>query len=82
MVIERFPAGIDAVGRRFQSQGRMMPEGLSYRDSWIDEAGTVCFQVMETPDRALLDEWMRNWADLVEFEVFPVLRSGDFWEGR
>jgi hypothetical protein len=30
---------------------------------------------METADQALLDEWMRNWSDLVEFEVHPVIAS-------
>jgi hypothetical protein len=30
---------------------------------------------METADRALLDEWTRNWIDLVEFEVHTVITS-------
>jgi hypothetical protein len=30
---------------------------------------------METEDRALLDEWIANWADIVEFEVYPVISS-------
>ncbi len=30
---------------------------------------------METDDRALLDEWMVNWSDLVDFEVHPVVTS-------
>ena len=30
---------------------------------------------METEDRKLLDEWMANWDDLVEFEVVPVVTS-------
>jgi len=33
------------------------------------------YQLMETPDRALLDEWMANWSDIVEFEVHPVITS-------
>jgi hypothetical protein len=32
---------------------------------------------METDNPALLDEWMANWNDLVEFEVFPVLPSSE-----
>jgi len=31
--------------------------------------------VMETAERSLLDEWMRNWQDLVEFEVHRVMTS-------
>jgi hypothetical protein len=30
---------------------------------------------MEAADRALLDQWMAQWADLVEFEVHPVMTS-------
>ncbi len=30
---------------------------------------------METPNRALLEQWMANWSDLVEFEVHPVITS-------
>jgi hypothetical protein len=30
---------------------------------------------METDDRNLLDQWMANWSDIVDFEVFPVITS-------
>jgi siroheme synthase len=30
---------------------------------------------MEAPDRALLDRWIAQWDDLVEFEVVPVITS-------
>jgi len=76
MVIEHFRNG-DAVPvyRRFRERGRMAPEGLAYISSWVNEALSTCYQVMETPERSLLEEWMRNWADLVEFEVHPVITS-------
>ncbi len=53
----------------------MAPEGLKYISSWVDEELAVCYQVMETADRALLDQWMANWSDIVEFEVHPVMTS-------
>ena len=76
MIVEHFRNG-DAtpVYRRFRERGRMAPEGLTYISSWVDEKLATCFQVMETPDRALLEEWMRNWTDLVEFEVHSVITS-------
>lgn len=76
MVVEHFRNG-DAkpVYRRFKERGRMAPEGLTYVSSWIDENLATCYQVMETDDRSLLDQWMRNWKDLVEFEVHPVMTS-------
>jgi hypothetical protein len=76
MVVEHFRNG-DAVPvyRRFKDHGRMAPDGLTYVSSWVDETLTMCYQLMETTDRSLLDEWMRNWKDLVEFEVHPVVTS-------
>ena len=76
MIVEHFRNGDAApVYRRFRERGRMAPEGLTYISSWVDEKLATCFQVMETPNRALLEEWMRNWTDLVEFEVHPVMTS-------
>jgi hypothetical protein len=76
MVVEHFRNG-DArpVYRRFKERGRMAPEGLTYVSSWVDENLATCYQLMETGDRSLLDEWMRNWQDLVEFEVHRVMTS-------
>ncbi len=37
----------------------------------------TCYQVMETDDRALLDAWIANWTDLVDFEVIPVMTSAE-----
>jgi len=74
MVIEHFrdPA---AVYRRFRERGRMAPAGLNYVSSWVTPDLARCYQVMETEDRRLLDEWMKNWSDLAEFEVHPVVTS-------
>jgi hypothetical protein len=83
MVIERFKNGdIEPVGKRFRESGRQMPEGLEYISSWIDEPGRICYQLMESPQRELLDVWMSHWDDLVEFEVVPVSTSADFWSQR
>ena len=76
MVIERFRNGDPApVYRRFRERGRMAPEGLAYISSWVDERLSMCYQVMEAADRSLLEQWMSNWADLVEFEVHAVITS-------
>jgi Protein of unknown function (DUF3303) len=81
MVIEHFKAG-DAVPvyRRFRDRGRLAPEGLSYISSWVDVELRRCYQIMETDDRALLDQWIANWSDLVEFEVHPVMTSAEAGE--
>ena len=55
--------------------GRLAPAGLEYVGSWVTPDLTRCYQVMETADRSLLDEWMAHWADLVRFEVVDVIAS-------
>lgn len=74
MVVEHFKDAV-AVYRRFRDNGRMAPEGLLYVSSWIDETMERCYQLMETHDRRMLDEWMSNWKDLMDFEVYPVITS-------
>lgn len=76
MVIERFKEGDPVpVYRRFRDRGRLAPEGLTYVSSWVDASLECCYQLMETDDRRLLDEWIGHWSDLVDFEVHPVITS-------
>lgn len=76
MIVEHFKDGDPVpVYRRFAERGRMAPEGLDYVGSWVTNDLTRCYQVMEGDDRSLLDEWMANWSDIVEFEVIGVLTS-------
>jgi Protein of unknown function (DUF3303) len=76
MVIENFRNG-DAVPvyRRFRDRGRLAPAGLSYVSSWVNDELDRCYQLMETEDRALLDQWIANWSDIVDFEVHSVISS-------
>ena len=76
MVVEHYRGG-DAVPvyRRFRDHGRLAPEGLTYVQSWVDDTMRRCYQLMETDDRALLDEWIAQWSDIVDFEVHPVMTS-------
>ena len=62
---------------RFRDCGRLAPQGLSYVSSWLDAKLERCYQVMETDDPQLLDDWMAQWRDLVLFEVYPVITSAE-----
>jgi hypothetical protein len=76
MVIERFKRGDPIpVYRRFRAYGRLAPEGLSYVSSWVDTSLERCYQLMETDDPRLLDQWIAQWNDIVDFEVNPVISS-------
>jgi hypothetical protein len=58
----------------------MVPEGLLYLSSWVDQKLERCYQLMETHDRTLLDEWIASWSDLVDFEVHPVVTSKEAFD--
>jgi hypothetical protein len=77
MVIETFVHGARPVYERAAEKGRMLPDGLVYVDSWIEESLDRCFQLMETDDPGLFGEWTAAWSDLAEFEIVPVLGSSE-----
>jgi uncharacterized protein DUF3303 len=78
MVIERFKnRDAKAVYRRFRDQGRGAPDGLRYVQSWIEASFDRCFQVMECDDVRLLQQWVVQWSDLIDFEIVPVATSAD-----
>ena len=76
MIVERFRDN-DAIPvyRRFRDRGRLAPEGLRYVSSWVDTELTRCYQLMEAADAGLIDRWIANWDDIVDFEVVPVITS-------
>ena len=81
MVIERLedrdPAPIYA---RLREQDRRLPEGLRYVDSWVEANFERCFQLMECDDDVLLQRWVLQWRDLVDFEIVPVSPSREVRE--
>ena len=78
MVVEGFKDG-DAgpVYERFRERGRLLTDEVRFLSSWVSADLTMCFQVMEAPDRAHLDEWLARWSDLVDFEVVEVISSAE-----
>jgi Domain of unknown function (DUF3303) len=77
MVVERYLHGAAPVYERAAERGRMLPAGLEYVDSWVDERLDRCFQLMETESPELFREWIEHWSDLAEFEVVRVVDSAE-----
>jgi hypothetical protein len=76
MIIERFHTGkVKALYQRFEEKGRLLPAGVYYINSWIDELVSVCYQVMESDAEEKIHEWLSHWNDLADFEVIPVITS-------
>jgi len=78
MVIERFkPGAAPDIYRRFEQRGRMMPDELEYVSSWISYDLNTCWQLMQTDNVSLFDQWTSNWNDLMDFEIIPVRTSAE-----
>ena len=77
MVIERFEAAdVVEIYRRVRDEGRRLPDGLRYVDSWVEASFGRCFQLMECDDLAPLQAWILSARESgMSFEVVPVLRS-------
>jgi hypothetical protein len=77
MLIERFKDNdMVPIYRRLRDEGRMLPEGLTYVDSWIEPNFSRCFQLMECSDLRLFQEWTLKWRGTgASFEIVPVVPS-------
>jgi Protein of unknown function (DUF3303) len=76
MVVERFKDA-PRIYARLRKRGRLMPPGLNYLSSWISQDMKTCWQVMETGDPSLFQQWTDNWSDLMDFEIIPVRPSAE-----
>jgi hypothetical protein len=60
MVVERFaPGAAREIYRRVREDGRGLPAGLRYVDSWVRAD----------------QEWTASWGELADFEIVPVTSS-------
>ena len=55
----------------------MLPDGVTFVGSWINESVTICYQVMEAESPEKLQLWIDNWKEYTEFEVIPVISSAE-----
>ena len=79
MIIERFKdSDMLPIYRRVRDEGRRLPDGLRYIDSWVEPNFSRCFQVMECDDLRLLQQWALQWRGSgVTLEIVPVVSSKD-----
>ena len=76
MVVEQFhPDKVKELYERFEKRGRLLPKGVKYIDSWIDEKVETCFQLMESESLEALQQWTDEWNDLASFKIVPVITS-------
>jgi len=77
MLIERFRDNdMVPIYKRLRDEGRMLPDGLTYVDSWVEPSFSRCFQLMECSDLRLIQEWVLAWRGSgTTFEIVPVVSS-------
>ena len=77
MVIERFrDSDMVPIYKRVRDEGRSLPAGLEYVDSWIEPNFSRCFQLMRCDDLRLFQEWALQWRGYgVSLEIVPVVPS-------
>ncbi len=82
MVIERFRDNdMVPIYKRVRDEGRKLPEGLKYLDSWVEPNFSRCFQLMECDDPRLFQKWLLELRGSgVSFEFVPVVSSKDTQE--
>jgi hypothetical protein len=77
IVIERFRDGdMLPVYQRVRREGRSLPAGLEYVESWVEANFSRCFQLMRCDDLRLIQQWVLEWRGLgITFEIVPVVTS-------
>jgi hypothetical protein len=77
MIIKRFrDEDMLPVYKRLREKGRMLPDGLTYVNSWIEPNFGRCFQLMECDDLRLIQKWVLQWRGTgTTFEIVPVVPS-------
>ncbi|MEQ9439138.1 MAG: DUF3303 family protein [Cyclobacteriaceae bacterium] len=58
LIIERFyPHRVKALYQRFE-EGRLLPPGVRFINSWVDEKVEACYQLIENESQEPLLEWV------------------------
>ncbi len=72
-------AHLDSMKRFAETQGPP-PPGITMHGRWHAVGGHRGFTFTETDDVKALYAWVLNWADLLSFEVTPVLDDAEVSE--
>ena len=67
-------SNVDAASNRFlETQGAPPPDGVSLLGRWHAMAGRRGWMVIESDDVAAVHKYSRQWHDLLDFEIVPVI---------
>ena len=69
------PENRDTAVARFMETGAPPPDGVTMLSRWHDVAGGRGFAIAEADDPVAIAKWTRQWADLLSFEIVPVIND-------
>ena len=62
---------------RFLETGAPPPEGVTLHGRWFTASHSKGFMLVETNDPKALFRWTSEWADLIEFQIEPVVTDSE-----
>ena len=62
---------------RFLETGAPPPEGVKLLHRWFTASHSQGFMLVETDDASHLFRWTSEWADLIDFQVEPVITDAE-----
>lgn len=62
---------------RFLENGAPPPEGVKLLGRWFTASHSQGFMLVETDDANALFRYTSEWADLIDFEIHPVVTEED-----
>ncbi len=65
---------------RFLESGAPPPEGVTILGRWFTSAQSRGFMVVETEESKLLFKYTAEWADIMDFEIYPVVTDEEAGE--
>lgn len=63
----------DETNERFMEAGGPPPPGVQMVGRWHAAGGNYGWTLAETDDAEALARWCHEWADLIDFEIVPVI---------
>lgn len=74
------PAAHSESMKRFAETQGPPPAGISLLGRWHSAGGHKGFTLAETADAKAMYAWVLNWADLLSFDVTPVMDDAEITE--
>ena len=62
---------------RFLETGAPPPEGVTLHGRWFTASHSKGFMLVESDDPKALFRWVSEWADLIDFEIEPVVTDAE-----